>query len=86
MTRQAVLQSKCTGGTTPHMPMAERLSSGTACGALLKRALPRFRLRFTPITLTFSIFPTHGYLTGEHPFCPTCDEERLTAKRAALLA
>ena len=23
---------------------------------------------------------------GEHPFCPTCDEERLAAKRAALAA
>ena len=63
--------------------MGERLSSGAACRDLVQRALTRFRLPYITITPTFSICPTHGYLAGEHPFCPTCDGERLAAKRAS---
>jgi len=84
--RQEVLQSKYTGGTVLHLYMGERLSSGAACRELVKRALTRFRLPYITVTPTFSICPTHGYLAGEHPFCPRCDEERLAAKRAALAA
>jgi hypothetical protein len=27
------------------------------------------------LTPTFSICPKHGYLFGEHKYCPKCDEE-----------
>ena len=27
------------------------------------------------MTPTFSICPIHGYLPGEHEYCPKCDEE-----------
>ena len=84
--RQEALQSKYTGGTVLHLYMGERLSSGAACRDLVRRALTRFRLPYITVTPTFSICPTHGYLAGEHPFCPRCDEERLAAKRAALAA
>lgn len=84
--RQEQLQSKYTGGTVLHLYMGERLSSGAACRELVKRALTNFRLPYITVTPTFSICPTHGYLAGEHPFCPRCDEERLAAKRAQLAA
>ena len=84
--RQEALQSKYTGGTVLHLYMGERLSSGAACRDLVRRALTRFRLPYITVTPTFSICPTHGYLEGEHPFCPRCDEERLAAKRAQLAA
>ena len=84
--RQEALQSKYTGGTVLHLYMGERLSSGAACRELVKRALTNFRLPYITVTPTFSICPTHGYLAGEHPFCPRCDEERLAAKRAQLAA
>ena len=84
--RQEALQSKYTGGTVLHLYMGERLSSGAACRELVKRALTNFRLPYITVTPTFSICPTHGYLAGEHPFCPRCDEERLAAKRAAMAA
>lgn len=84
--RQEQLQSKYTGGTVLHLYMGERLSSGAACRELVKRALTNFRLPYITVTPTFSICPTHGYLAGEHPFCPRCDEERLAAKRAAMAA
>ena len=84
--RQEALQSKYTGGTVLHLYMGERVSSGAACRELVKRALTNFRLPYITVTPTFSICPTHGYLSGEHPFCPRCDEERLAAKRAQLAA
>jgi len=52
-----------------------------ACKNLVRRALGRFRLPYITVTPTFSICPTHGYLAGEHAFCPRCDEEAL-ARRA----
>lgn len=84
MARQEPLQSKYTGGTVLHLYMGERLSSAQACRTLVQRALTNFRLPYITITPTFSICPTHGYLEGEHAFCPKCDEERLAKKRAAL--
>lgn len=84
--RQEQLQSKYTGGTVLHLYMGERISDGTACRELVRRALTRFRLPYITVTPTFSVCPTHGYLTGEHPFCPRCDIERLQAKRRRLAA
>jgi ribonucleoside-triphosphate reductase (formate) len=84
MARQEPLQAKYTGGTVLHLYMGERVSSGEACRALVQRALTNFRLPYITITPTFSICPTHGYLQGEHAFCPKCDAERLAKKRAAL--
>ncbi|MCE1250569.1 MAG: ribonucleoside triphosphate reductase [Comamonadaceae bacterium] len=84
--RQEQLQSKYTGGTVLHLYMGERISSGAACRELVKRALSNFRLPYITITPTFSICPTHGYLAGEHQFCPQCDEERLAEKRRKIAA
>ncbi|MNO07561.1 anaerobic ribonucleoside triphosphate reductase [compost metagenome] len=40
----------------------------------MRKALGRFRLPYLTVTPTFSICPVHGYLDGEHEFCPKCDE------------
>ena len=79
--RQEPLQQRYTGGTVLHLYMSERISSAQACKALVRRALEGFRIPYITITPTFSICPTHGYLDGEHRFCPRCDEEILTKKR-----
>jgi ribonucleoside-triphosphate reductase len=52
--------------------MTERVSSAQACKALVRRALERFRLPYLTVTPTFSICPSHGYLSGEHASCPRC--------------
>ena len=80
--RQDDLQRKYTGGTVLHLYMTEHISSAEACKNLVRRALTRFRLPYITITPTFSICPKHGYLAGEHEFCPKCDEEALSRKRA----
>jgi ribonucleoside-triphosphate reductase (formate) len=82
--RQEELQRKYTGGTVLHLYMSERISSPRACKKLVRRALERFRLPYVTVTPTFSICPKHGYLAGEHKFCPKCDEELLARKRAEL--
>lgn len=67
------LQTKYTGGTVLHCYMNERISSGEACRNLVRNVLSHFRLPYITITPTFSICPMHGYLDGEHDFCPKCD-------------
>ena len=34
-----------------------------------------FKMPYYTLTPTFSICPFHGYITGEHSFCPKCDDE-----------
>ena len=79
--RQDELQRKYTGGTVLHLYMGSRVSSAEACKKLVQRALGRFRLPYITVTPTFSICPKHGYIEGEHEFCPTCDAELLAEKR-----
>jgi ribonucleoside-triphosphate reductase len=82
--RQEPLQKKYTGGTVLHLYMNERISSPDACKKLVRRALERFGLPYITITPTFSICPKHGYVEGEHHFCPKCDVELLAKKRNEL--
>jgi ribonucleoside-triphosphate reductase (formate) len=78
---QETLQKKYTGGTVFHLYMTERISSTQACKTLIKKTLEQFRIPLITVTPTFSICPNHGYLAGEHKFCPKCDQE-LIAKKA----
>ncbi|MCI1665699.1 MAG: ribonucleoside triphosphate reductase [Atopobiaceae bacterium] len=82
LSEQEDLQKKYTGGTVLHLYMGERVSSSEACKQLVKRSLERFRLPYITITPTFSICPKHGYIAGEHEFCPICDEEIASRKKA----
>ncbi|PXF63648.1 ribonucleoside triphosphate reductase [Kangiella spongicola] len=78
---QDELQSKYTGGTVLHLYMGERISSSEACKKMVKTTLTRFELPYITITPTFSICPTHGYLAGEHEYCPKCDEDLLQKQK-----
>ena len=81
---QDELQTKYTGGTVLHLYMGEKVSSASACKALVRRSLERFRLPYITITPTVSICPRHGYLAGEHEFCPaaTRKNSRKTRREA----
>ncbi len=80
--RQVDLQRKYTGGTVLHLYMGERISSADACRKLVRRTLENFQVPYITITPTFSICPKHGYIAGEHEFCPLCDAEALARKQA----
>lgn len=72
---QDSLQIKYTGGTVLHGFLGERVSDAETCKQLVKRIAYNFRLPYFTITPTFSICPKHGYIKGEHEYCPRCDEE-----------
>ncbi|MEO8761148.1 MAG: ribonucleoside triphosphate reductase, partial [Bacteroidia bacterium] len=78
---QNELQGKYTGGTVLHLYMREKISSPEACRNMVKKVLSNFSLPYITITPVFSVCPVHGYLSGEHEYCPNCDEilvEKLT--------
>ncbi len=75
------LQTQYTGGTVLHLYMSERISSSAACKALVRRVLENYRLPYVSITPVYSICPKHGYISGEHKFCPKCDQELIAKKR-----
>ncbi|MFA6749691.1 MAG: anaerobic ribonucleoside-triphosphate reductase, partial [Candidatus Riflebacteria bacterium] len=74
MTHQERLQGKYTGGTVLHLYLGERIADAESCKRLVQKSLTQFRLPYITITPTFSICPEHGYISGEHQFCPKCDE------------
>jgi ribonucleoside-triphosphate reductase (formate) len=83
---QEELQGLYTGGTVFHLYMAEQISSADACKNLVRRCLERFRVPYLTVTPTFSICPRHGYLAGEHKFCPKCDDDQLALKAGTQIA
>jgi anaerobic ribonucleoside-triphosphate reductase len=71
------LQCQYTGGTVLHLYMNERISTSEACKNFVKTVLSKFKLPYITVTPVFSVCPVHGYLNGEHEFCPKCDENLL---------
>lgn len=80
---QSNLQTKYTGGTVLHLYMGQRISSAKVCRDIVRKVLTNYRLPYVTITPTFSICPKHGYISGEHKYCPICDEEKKAEKRVA---
>jgi ribonucleoside-triphosphate reductase len=72
---QDSLQSKYTGGTVLHIFLGEEAPSPTATKKLVRKVAENYKLPYYTITPTFSICPIHGYIPGEHKYCPKCDEK-----------
>ena len=72
---QNELQCKYTGWTVFHLYMGERITDAEACKLLVKKVIWNYQLPYITITPTFSICPKHGYIHGEHDYCPRCDVE-----------
>ena len=81
---QDELQCKYTGGTVLHLYMSEKISSADACKKFVKKVLSNFRLPYITVTPVFSVCPKHGYLNGEHEFCPKCDAALVTEEERKL--
>jgi len=69
------LQIKYTGGTVLHGFLGERIKDGESTKKLVHKIIDNYKLPYFTITPTFSVCPKHGYLSGEHKYCPKCDEE-----------
>ncbi len=66
------LQCKYTGGTVFHIFLGEKAPNADTVKALVKKVFEKFKLPYITITPTFSICPVHGYIAGEHFYCPKC--------------
>lgn len=78
-------QTRYTGGTVLHNYIGERINDLGSYKQLIKKIAENYRLPYFTITPTFSICPKHGYLAGEHEYCPKCDEEIGYKEQLALL-
>ncbi len=76
--KQDKLQTKYTGGTVLHLYMNEKLDSIESTRSFLKAVMSNFRLPYVTLTPIFSVCEKHGYISGEHEYCPKCDEEILS--------
>jgi ribonucleoside-triphosphate reductase len=72
---QDELQTRYTGGTTFHIFLGESVSSVESVKKLVSKVCNQFKLPYFTITPTFSICPSHGYLSGEKFNCPICEAE-----------
>lgn len=68
------LQTRYTGGTVIHLFAGERIDQPEVVKKLVRVVCHQYRLPYFTLTPTFSICSQHGYLTGEQPTCPDCDE------------
>lgn len=72
---QDPLQTKYTGGTVIHVFLGERIRDTRSVPKLVRKICEQFQLPYFTLTPTFSVCPSHGYVAGEHPRCPTCKSE-----------
>jgi ribonucleoside-triphosphate reductase len=72
---QDELQCKYTGGTVFHTFVGEKMTKDSV-RKMVKKISDNYHLPYFTLTPTFSICPIHGYLSGEHEYCPKCDVEQ----------
>jgi len=73
---QDSLQAKYTGGTVLHGFLGEKMPNTKAVKTLVKNIASNYHLPYFSLTPTYSICPEHGYISGEHQFCPKCKLEK----------
>jgi len=69
---QDEIQCKYTGGTVFHIFLGERIYDISTVKNLVRKIFEKFHLPYITLTPTFSICPVHGYIPGEHFYCPKC--------------
>lgn len=77
---QDELQCKYTGGTVFHTFIGEKLTKESV-KKLVQKISSSYHLPYFTLTPTFSVCPIHGYMNGEHEYCPKCDAELAQAEK-----
>lgn len=72
---QDELQTLYTSGTVFHAFLGEKLPDWKAAAKLVRTIAERYKLPYYTLSPTYSICRNHGYLLGEQPTCPECNEE-----------
>ena len=73
---QEELQAAYTGGTVFHAFLGEAIEDWKVCRNLVRTIAEQYRIPYFTISPTFSVCPVHGYLNGEHFYCPKCKTEK----------
>ncbi|MCX5854703.1 MAG: ribonucleoside triphosphate reductase [Deltaproteobacteria bacterium] len=68
------IQTRYTGGTVFHTYAGERIQDSANVKNLIRRICTKYSLPYITFTPTFSVCPSHGYLSGEIEKCPSCGE------------
>ena len=71
---QDEIQARYTGGTVFHTYAGERINDSSAVKAFVRKVCTEYHLPYVTFTPTFSVCPSHGYLSGEKETCPICME------------
>ena len=53
-----------------HIFLGEQLNDWRQARRLVRKVAENYKLPYYTLTPTFSICPVHGYIAGEHTFCP----------------
>lgn len=69
---QDEVQQKYTGGTVLHIFAGERVKDREVVKKLVRKVCENYHLPYFTFSPTFSICPSHGYLSGSQPICPKC--------------
>lgn len=77
MDNQSEINALYTGGSVQHLYLGERVTDLEAMKQLIKTVFSNYEIPYISITPTFSVCPVHGYLSGEHQYCPQCKTEKL---------
>ncbi len=74
MELQDDLQTRYTGGTVFHIFLGEQMVEAQSAKNLIRKVTENFRMPYFTVTPTFSVCPSHGYISGHHEKCPACHE------------
>jgi len=69
------LQTKYTGGTVLHIFLGEEIKDTEVVKKLVRNIATNYKLPYFTLSPTFSVCPSHGYLTGEKAVCDKCGTE-----------
>ncbi|MCL1812017.1 MAG: ribonucleoside triphosphate reductase [Treponema sp.] len=83
---QEELQAAYTGGTVFHAFVGEAIEDWCVCRNLVKTIAGNYRIPYFTVSPTFSVCPVHGYLKGEHFFCPICKKEETERLNKRIIA
>lgn len=71
---QDEIQAKYTGGTVLHIFIGEQIDNHEVIKNLVRKICYSYKMPYFTFSPTFSVCPSHGYLSGNQPACPKCNE------------
>ena len=68
------LQILYTSGTVFHAFLGQKLQDWKIAANIVRKIAENYQLPYFTMSPTYSVCKEHGYITGEHFSCPTCQE------------